>query len=202
MSTPDCVHIETAKSSIRLDVIWSLCCRYPGAPLLYVDHTTQFGGAQDVPGTTGFRAGRILHHPRSNAFIWAPGFWRVAIFHKLFLESPQKRLRDLEILVGDIMDRNCNQPGNFYAQNRLERLKTPLVLFRETTHRGKVDVRVRDSMSAWNISVDAKFLPPLGPRSLPSYSRLGKLRAAEAARGGETAVTLPPLEAPYSLGLY
>ena len=109
------------------------------------------------------------------------------LYKALRSSASQKRLRDLEILVGDIMDRNCNQPGNFYAQNRLERLKTPLVLFRETTHRGKVDVRVRDSMSAWNISVDAKFLPPLGPRSLPSYSRLGKLRAAEVARGGEVA---------------
>ncbi|KAK7249418.1 hypothetical protein SO694_00048267 [Aureococcus anophagefferens] len=172
---------------------------FPGAPLLFVDHGEQFAGAPRTAVGTAAVA-RVAKLPQSNAFVWAPGFWRAELLRAIFLNPRFAKLRDLEKAVGAFFS------GGAFAERVVERLATPVLEFVEVTHRGQVAAAVLDEMRGLGADVGAEFLPAMAPTSTFAAARVGALKRAYATRARdelEAALVVegtPPLDLARSFG--
>ncbi|KAH8048565.1 cupin-like domain-containing protein [Aureococcus anophagefferens] len=163
---------------------------FPGAPLLFVDHGEQFAGA---PRTASARRRRASKLPQSNAFVWAPGFWRAELLRAIFL-NPASR--------SSATSRRPSARSSRRVRERRRAARDARPRVREVTHRGQVAAAVLDEMRGLGADVGAEFLPAMAPTSTFA-ARVGALKRATARDELEAALVVegtPPLDLARSFG--
>ncbi|KAH8067073.1 cupin-like domain-containing protein [Aureococcus anophagefferens] len=170
---------------------------FPGAPLLFVDHGEQFAGAPRTAVGTAAVA-RVAKLPQSNAFVWAPGFWRAELLRAIFLNPRFAKLRDLEKAVGAFFS------GGAFAERAVERLATPVLEFVEVTHRARspppCSTRCAASAPTSAPSSSRRWRPPAPSRRGVGSQRAYATRARDELEAALVVEGTPPLDLARSFG--